>query len=41
MNKIIEEMVTINTYGIIEELDINNMTEKSEKMKILMSYCSK
>ena len=30
---IIEEMVTINTYGMIGELDINNMTEKSDISK--------
>ena len=28
MNRIIEEIVTINTYGVIGELDINNMTKK-------------
>ena len=33
MNKIIEEIVTINTYGMIGELDINNMTEKSDISK--------
>ena len=27
---IIEEMVTINTYGMIGELDANNMTENSD-----------
>ena len=28
LNRIIEEMVTINTYGMTGQLDINNMTKK-------------
>ena len=33
-------MVTINTYGMIGVLDINNRTEKfdTQKMKIIISY---
>ena len=30
MNRIIDEMVTINTYGMKGELDVFNMTEKSD-----------
>ena len=33
INRIIEEMVTIYTYGMIRELDINNRTEKSHVSK--------
>ena len=29
MNRLTEEIVTINTSGMLAELDINNMTEKS------------
>ena len=33
MNKIIEKIVTINTHGMIGELDINHMTERSDILK--------